>query len=985
MAIEDLGQSLEDPVIFCSLAAGEVARQWYAVTQLPDDATYYGGWKEDRLLEISDVRRSLSGPDLAYQVGSFRLMLADEDYAIRSLLAESAPYYSTWELEAYIVSPSGRLAEVDALPLATGIVDSDPEFDDVGVAMSVRFTCRDRIGIAMGWTSTGQAKVPRRVLNNTTLPGVVASVQGLGAPVPLGTLSNAPVIPSGFGPPIPSGIAAYGGTFDSGYWRGGFAPWTATVAAVTGLSLGTAAGGACPERDFAIQIFPVNADGDVGDPNPYLVGTVTTTVTSPNLTITASWVASPDAVAYYAVLYADYFGWRPQQIIETAGTSVAFDAAFDTPNPGSGFATGAVEVPDTPFFYYTARSKAGNIPSAWADGGTFDSTGAIFASSITLPHGKTRPVRVWFTPVGSASYEVKKTASGPAEPIIFPLLASQLQAGALYFDDDFTNAGGIAAPRVTDRPVGRVKGLYSRDVMLFGEDWREILIAGIAIKSLDDWYYDPGGESGVADVEVNQDDGTAFLFPVAGTAWDSYFPTPYRDIDGADGITRRYTLGYARGHRGDLLASGTAKISFNLCGAETLGDGSGDLITDYHDQFQYILNRHILASGEGYTTGLYGPVPTQGLELLPIVDADSFDVVKAMREDELVGGMVGAGVMGALGELVDVATEIQRWCIGGDLRIGPSRLWQIKAAAIDENLEPVYGITTDVSDEFDIHARTFKPMPRLAELENAFQYEYLRDYVEGGFSIANQTFRNQNSIDRWRLIKQGATFSFYYLEDDAAVDLILDRHVSRRSNAPMYVTGEIGLAGMGAAYDIGEYFKLRHWRGVADGGWTDRVMWIVSHTFLPGPKRVRLECLDVTDLLGNASYYALLEEAMDIELGGSWYHSPTIDASPVTVDAFEYWDKRVSWENLPAGTIVEALVWGVVPSGASMVAELYDPEDLAVVATDPTPFTNTSSIDLHTFAIPTEVAAATYRLRATVTGASGQGVILKGLLRTTLP
>lgn len=984
---EDLCTTTQEPVLMVSVAPPGQDIEWFSQTDLPHDTSYYGGFKPDRVLAVSEVKRSLAGAALDYQVGTFNVEFADEDYAIREMLtASQGQFFSRWEIDAYMATPSGMNARVTALHIATGLVDTDPEFDSRPEAMTVRMSCRDRLGVAMGWTLTDQTKLPRRVISNTTLPGVGTVMNGKSGWLPWGVLTNNYVAPSGLTPPLPNGIAARGSTLAGPYWTAGYAPWDQTIAPVTGLVLTAVAGGDCPERDFAIQVFPVDANDNVGDPTPYILGDMLVTSATPDRTMRADWVASPNAVKYYVVMSANYFGWlRPQQILETTGTFVEFNHAPDFPATGA-LATGAVPPPIWIYNYYTARSKDGLFTSLWHT--EYDPVlyPAQFAISFGLPNGKTRPVRLYWDPTGAPSYQVRKTAAGPGfTPRIFDVLPSSLESGLLYWDDDWNDADALPIPDPNLRASGRVKVEYSRDVELAdGQIYHELFIAGCPIKGVDNWLYDPGGDP--SNVEMNQNDGTVFLFPKSGTAWDGVNPTRYRDIQGTDGITRRYTMGYALAGtaKGDLVASGISIVTVDLQGIEDVGDGSGAVITDLHDQLVHFLNYFVVASGEGYTSGLWGTAPTQGYDDLPIVNTTSFDEVKAMREAELAGGIVGAGITGAHGEFVNVSDELKRWMVSGDFRLGPNRDWQIVCRALDTSLSPLF-ISNILTDKYDIQNRTFKPTPRLSELQNIFKYRSSRDYVNEGWLVDDQDYVNQDSIDNWRIRKQGEDLNFNYIEDALVVGHILGKHTSRRADAPMYATFEGGLCQVSDEYDIGKYFNLTHWRGVGVGGWEDRAMWIISSALNPDTKRVRLECLDVTELI--SSNNGLLEGLVDIQLGGSWYNSPTVGGTPATVDAYEYWEMRFPWSAFPTGTTLTARMWAAtVPSGVTVSLELYDVDNAVVVATDPTPFVGPiTSFTLHTFQMPTSLVDVTYRLRAVVTGGSGQSVMFKGMLRPNLP
>src|SRR6185295_12531014 len=112
---------------------------------------------------------------------------------------------------------------------------------------------------------------------------------------------------------------------------------------------------------------------------------------------------------------------------------------------------------------------------------------------------------------------------------------------------------------------------------------------------------------------------------------DSVVPTRYQDIIGSDGVTRRYTMGYARGTKGDAVASGISIVTVNVDGIEDVGDCTGAVITDLHDALVHFLNYFVVASGEGYTSGLWGAPPRQGYANDLIVNVATFDAVKTMR------------------------------------------------------------------------------------------------------------------------------------------------------------------------------------------------------------------------------------------------------------------------------------------------------------------------------------------------------------------
>lgn len=856
---EDLCEAVDDPLMFASWDSGVGDKDRFAQCALDFDSSYYGGWHDDKLIALSDVRRALSGPTGEYEVGTFSVDFADDDYYIRNKLSTGASrYYTKREIEVFYITPDGIAAQSVAKKIAAGVVDADPSFDDV-TDLSVRFTCRDRVGAAMGWTQTGQSRVPRRVLNTINLPGCITSALALAAPIPYGTLSSNIAASGTLTPPIHDVAASHCGFFvETVFPNAGFGNWNNPPTPPTGVSLAVVAGGelspdvSSGSGDYYVQVFPCDpVTGNVGDPFPFCDFDLSATVTPGNQQIDVTWSGS-SASRFYVVLGTYYFGVRAQQYLVVDGTSCSFTRgpAFGEPGTQDSITPGARLMSDAAITYYHVRARNGSQVSELSPSQSFQSVNAI-----RFDNNRYRPVRVWWQSTGAPEYEV--LSAGPGGPItetayqwrwIVPSSSYDAVAGLHYFDNDFLYTTAIPAGAPEPRPQGKLKPIYTRNVVLNDIDtWREFLIAGCAIQGVDDWYYDPQ-DNVVGSVEISEDDGTTWLVPKTGTAWDNYFNTYYRDILGIDGITRRYTFCYGRGTKADLVASGNSLFTLNVRGVETNGDGTGTLLTDLHDQFVHLLENVILASGEGYTSGAWSLGATLGEDSICVVDRPAFESLKALRAEEFAGGIVGAGIVGANGRQVTVSEEMKRWQVCGDFRTGPNRFWQVTGQAINEALS--VGDTTPLLDEFDIHVKSFKPRPRLAELANVLPYRYARNFVSDEWVVDNQTYTNDASISAWseRRELQGG-LEFYYLDDALTVQYVLGLHARRRADVPTYVDLEGALCLLEAPFDVGRYVKLTHWRGVQLSGYRGRPLWILSSTLLPAVKRVRLECLDVSSLV----------------------------------------------------------------------------------------------------------------------------------------
>ncbi len=855
---EDLCNTIEDPVIFTSLNLNGTAL-WSAQCCLDDDD--YGGYKEDRLLSVGEIRRSLSGPNLDYEVGSFSVEYADDDYALRRQLSAGAGrYWNKKEIEVYMRTPTARTDGTVARRIALGAIDTDPEYDTRSDAMTVKFTCRDRIGTSIGWTNTGQSKVPRRVLSGIVLPGCTTSALGLTCPIPYGLLTTNIASSGVFTAPILDVDASHCGFFDGAYPAAGYGNWSNPPVVPSGVSVSVVAGGAVTthtphdEGLYCIQVYPVAANGDVGDPYPFCFENLTATVTPGNQTINVSWLPSAGAASYIVMLGTFYYGPRPQQYIQTTGLSVSFTRSPDWPNGATmdTITPGARTADDAQITYYTVRSKNGNTVSEISPTFAFQSV-----SCPRFPNNKFRPVRIWWQSTGAPEYEV--LSAGPGNAITdanyqwkWIVSSGNYDAGVglHYFDNDFLYTTAIPFGAETARPQGAMQPIYTRDVVINTDTWREFMIAGVAIQGVDDWYYDPGGP--VTAVETNQGDGTEWLFPTVDMTKQFYtfFNAKYRDIVGIDGRTRRFAMGYGRGSKADLVASGQAKITLNIRGVDTAATGMGDLLTDLHDQFKHLLENVIAVSGEGYLTGPYASTPTMGTDGICAIDVQSIRDLKAQRMEEFAGGIQGAGIVGANGEAVSVTEELKRWSVSGDFRLGPNRHWQIMAVGLNTN-QLGSDITTVITDEFDIHVRSFKPQPRLGELYNVIPYKYKRNHVGNGWYVDNQLYTNDDSISRWNVRQESSDVEFHYLRDSATTLFVLGKRAERMAEVPYYITLEGSMCLMAEEYDLGKYVKVTHWRGVKGGGWTERVMWVISNTFNPENRRVQLVLQDLGDVISS--------------------------------------------------------------------------------------------------------------------------------------
>lgn len=905
---EDLCISAEDFVVFGYWLPGS-QRINFAETTLPDDEDYYYGLKPDRLVGVSDISRRLSSQTWSYSASPFTVTLADDDFLLRTELCQApGMYFTERDLTLFGITPEGRALLETAKTIADGVVDRDPTYDNTPNGVIVSLTCRDRIGSKFGWTTDGQTKIPRRVFTPDSLPGAPTSLYGLGVPFPYGRL-GANVVASGVltAPLESAGPVGLCGFLDAGAgdWRGG--SQSMATPALTGLNMTTLAGGelslevpGTPDRYYGV-VYPIGPDGTVYDPYPYCpnAGSSYAEVTSGNQQIRYDWPLHPDASRYLAYLCFSYFGIRPMQVIETTGLTCTFtkgppvNLGYDVDLRPSTITPGAYVAGGTNFYYYRVRAKAGISRSEWTD-----TTGFIMSRFGTTQDGgvswTTRPQRLWWEIVPTATaYEVQRRTASSDWQTQWTVASGQTQAGFAYFDERFNTPGGVTLTGEPEQVVGKYKPLYAGQVERGPETFHRWVIAGCAIKGVTSHYYNDGTNA----TEVNQDTGTVWYMPGRAEYVTLGLDGPYEDITGADGVVRRYCFAYGIGAKADLVASGTATLTVDLDGIERVGNGTGDVITGLYDQYEHVVNNLLLASGtEAYRTGDWVTRLRMGPQDLCVLDLDALNDVKTLREEAFGSEITGAGVVGAFGQRVDVAEELKRWQICGDFRVGSDRHWRHRMVALNRNFDATNVPLLD--DEFDIQDRSFKVQSRLAEMFNNFTYRHSRNYVTDTWDADNQLYTNELSRERWRTLHD-LDLSFYYLQDPDVVAYIFSEIVERLADAPKYITVEGPTCWMEASYDVGEYVRLKHWRGVGPNGYQNAPMWVMENTLLTKSRRVRLILQDLGELLPIPSGYAAV-----------WSPVSVVDYATATEeerDLYGFWGD--SNGRIP-GTSLPAKVWG---------------------------------------------------------------------------
>lgn len=831
---EDLTTATSGPLLFSTYdPLGTGALQAYDEVSAPDDADYYGGRKWPWLMSLGPVRRALSDHKGNYEVGRFDVSFADPERRLRQLLATAPGKYTpSREVAAYLVSDAGRRAKVTPHLVAWGLVEGSPKYNS---DLSVGLSCRDVIGGGnRGWGLDGEALIPKRLIAAPEFPEARPEVQTLGVPFPLGILGDAG---SATGAPTLTGntdkdrgyIADISG--DAAGWGdlpASPAPPTNLVLTETANALADMGTDAHSAVRFFVQVFPFDVNGVMGNPLPFVSWDAGADITLSGRAyqLDASWDASPDAVKYRAVLGGSWYGVGYNQYIETSGTSCTFTKSPDwvpelivTP---SMITPGAQVIPD------------------WGDGPVYYGVAAIMADGDTAitTHGYQgqgspfrRPRRVeWEAVALSLGYRVYRRG-----PIGTWTRQWDVAAGVLMLDDPLDDSTGVIIAGVSP-PKGSVAPIYVGDVTIDGQTWRELLVAGCAISDITSWAYDDGST-----VTWDSGAGTDFLIPGAA-GWADRFGAPYRDLVGADGVTRRRTVIYARGPLGDAIAAGTATLRVNLDGVEDVGNGTGVVLTDLYDQAIWLLEQLVL---QNYLTGDWTCPPTFPGTSVCQINRSSFRAVGAQRRLEIAGGYVGAWVVGAEGERVSAQQWIQRICQSGQFRIGPNRFWQIKAWALNAAL--VTAMLPHVREFHAVDKDSGDPVPHPDHLANVLPYTFGPPLDSGTDWLGSAELKDAASITAYGQEYPGDQLSLYCLRSQALAAHAAGQAMlySRLIPHTIEPVGDLRFT----ALDLGDAFLYDHYRGLGSDGYSERPFVVIGWTFLSPQRQIQPECLDLGDIL----------------------------------------------------------------------------------------------------------------------------------------
>ena len=305
----------------------------------------------------------------------------------------------------------------------------------------------------------------------------------------------------------------------------------------------------------------------------------------------------------------------------------------------------------------------------------------------------------------------------------------------------------------------------------------------------------------------------------------------------------------------DRAAAGAA-FAINVTGWTTTGDETGTVITDLYAQYQHFLITYV-AHPAGYLTG--GPLanPTTDLydRVVQVIDESSFAVAAAQAVTRFPPtGYEGRGVIGATaGDRVPVREWIARWNLSADCRFGVSRYGEL-FVVLAEPTGAARDAAPLVEDVNDILAGSFVLTVGWESQATRVPYRAEYHWAQGTWLVAGRDAEDPALAAVYgRPAGVDSPVKDYWFVPTAAQGKNVAQHELARVGHPPRVLEfethlELATAGLGG------YLRVQHFAGV--GPSEPRLVQIEDVTVAPGPRRVRIRGVDVTDLMPSAGLVA---------------------------------------------------------------------------------------------------------------------------------
>jgi len=276
--------------------------------------------------------------------------------------------------------------------------------------------------------------------------------------------------------------------------------------------------------------------------------------------------------------------------------------------------------------------------------------------------------------------------------------------------------GNLSDVHLGSDRIGVVPAHFVGRRLVDGFDWDEYVVCQGAVTNISEWFQYPGIGPLIRHLKEPESEGVSVLIPGHAGWTAAVGPDKFRDFNG-----RRYTVIYARGPSSWLATDGRIPITLNLCGYETVGDGTGSMIDSLALQVQHFLTNFVFSE---YEDGNWNAIPT--VNSYSVLKSGTFSTVKTVSEARVSGGHKGAWMLAHDGSAPNLRDVLADLCRSGDFDLGQNWDGQIIASMVNASSSSV----ADWTDLINVLQDGLDLERRFDLSATAVRYRYARRYIQ---------------------------------------------------------------------------------------------------------------------------------------------------------------------------------------------------------------------------------------------------------------
>lgn len=313
----------------------------------------------------------------------------------------------------------------------------------------------------------------------------------------------------------------------------------------------------------------------------------------------------------------------------------------------------------------------------------------------------------------------------------------------------------------------------------------------------------------------------------------------------------RYQLVFFRNTVATDFQSGTKPVYADVTGMETVGDGTGTLITDLLLLYKYLMVQWFTQSYQSgaWLTGLtFEFYPGDGTSI-PVVDETSFTTASTKAGTYLGGGFLGGFVIGANGVRRSIRDVLRDANVSSNVLLGLNASSQLFVKMFDTTRSTFLGSARTITDKRDILKNpAFALSHRTDWFANDLGYQYAANYRDDGTGQWNSSSSQGHAPSKikYGVVTRNETYGL--IRDSATADAVAGQRLTfGGADPPRIVTWTQSLCGMN--FDLLSGIPITHYSGSGSSGWSANAVWILSQVLDPASCTVTFTGVDVQGLV----------------------------------------------------------------------------------------------------------------------------------------